>query len=72
MGTSGYMPCMECPGCCRPWQWDDYYDVHAGSERECPHCGVLVIVDTVDHVVHATLEVKGFEKRAVSAGAEPE
>ena len=62
MATTRDMPIVECPGCFKEWQWDDYYDVHVGSERECPHCETTVIVTCVDTVVRASIEVKGFHE----------
>jgi hypothetical protein len=64
MATIGDMPVVECPGCFVEWQWDDYYEIRPGTERECPHCATVVIVTEVDQVIRATLEVKGFEKRS--------
>jgi len=62
MATTGDMPIVQCPSCFKEWQWDDYYDVHIGSERECPHCECTVIVTCVDTVVRASIEVKGFHE----------
>jgi hypothetical protein len=64
MATTADLPVIECPSCFNEFQWDDYYDIHVGHERECPHCKCTVIVTTVDTVVRASFEVKGFERSA--------
>lgn len=62
MANTCDMPMVECPGCFKEWQWDDYYDVRTGTERECPNCGADIIVTSVDQIIRATVEVKGFHE----------
>lgn len=59
--TGADMPVMECPGCGKEWQWDDYYDVRVGSERECPHCEKTVEVIEAEQVLHCRFAVKASE-----------
>jgi len=58
MKTYGYMPMMECPACNKDWQWDDYYDVQEGTERECPNCGADVVVEWAEPLLHVCIKVK--------------
>lgn len=48
-------PMVTCPHCGVESQWDDYYDLRAGDERECEKCGKTVHVLSVEHVMHATV-----------------
>ena len=57
-GTMGYMPMMSCPSCNKGWQWDDYYDVENGDERECPNCGKVAVVSEKEVLMHVRLKAK--------------
>ena len=54
----GYMPMMVCPSCDKGWQWDDYYDVEDGDERECPNCGKVAVVSEKEVLMHVRLKAK--------------
>jgi hypothetical protein len=56
--TDGYLPMATCPACKKEWQWDDYYDVRVGSDRECPNCGVTVEVLRMETLIYCTFVVK--------------
>lgn len=49
------IPSAECPHCGAHFQWDDYYDLAAGDERDCPKCEKTIYVTEVDYIIHATL-----------------
>lgn len=49
------MPSAVCPHCGARFQWEDYYDLAPGDERDCPKCGQPVFVTAVDYIIHATL-----------------
>lgn len=58
---SSMMPMIDCPGCGKAWQWDDYYTIQVGSERECPHCGKTVEVIEAEQVMHCRFAIKASE-----------
>jgi hypothetical protein len=49
------MPSACCPHCDQSFQWDDYYDLAVGDERDCPLCEKNIHVTTVDHIMMVTL-----------------
>jgi uncharacterized protein (UPF0212 family) len=53
--TLSDLPMATCPHCGEEFQWDDYYDVRAGSERECPRCERTIHVLSVDTTITARL-----------------
>lgn len=55
--TYARLPIAECPYCEHEFQWDDYYDVKAGEEHECPLCRHSIHVLSVDTVIEARLGV---------------
>jgi excisionase family DNA binding protein len=52
------MPQAECPHCGASFQWDDYYDLAAGDERDCPKCDKPIFVTEVEYIMHATLSTE--------------
>jgi hypothetical protein len=53
--TSGFVPMLTCPSCDYEWQWDDYYDIKRGDERECPRCEKTAYVTDVDTQIYVCL-----------------
>lgn len=51
-------PMVQCPHCKKESQWDDYYDLKAGEERECEKCGKTIHVHSVDYVMYATVSTE--------------
>ena len=47
------LPIVCCPHCGAEQQWDDYYDLHAGSSRDCYECDKEIHVLSVDTVMYA-------------------
>lgn len=48
-------PMVCCPHCGKEQQWDDCYDLHAGSSRDCQHCEKEIHVLSTDTVIYARL-----------------
>jgi len=48
-------PMVCCPHCGKEQQWDDCYDLHAGSSRGCQHCEKEIHVLSTDTVIYARL-----------------
>lgn len=59
--TWNNMPMCECPHCKVDFQKDDYYDVEAGDEWECPTCDKIITVVSVDTITHVRLSVEKEE-----------
>lgn len=57
--THNDMPMCECPRCGHKWQQDDWYDVKAGDDWDCPKCEATLIVADVWQIV--TVELKAAE-----------
>lgn len=64
--THSYMPIVECPLCEQESQWDDYYDIKAGTTRECEHCGTELEVLSVDTTIECRIGIKGSEGKPAS------
>lgn len=56
--TYGTMPMVDCPHCGKEFQWDDYYDVKAGDERDCPKCERTIHVESADVAIEVILSTK--------------
>lgn len=56
--TLNDMPMVECPNCDEEFQWDDYYDVKAGSTRECENCGTELEVLSVDTSIQCRVGIR--------------
>ena len=57
-GSWQTMPMIDCPGCSKRFQCDDYYDLKDDDEINCPHCEKTMILTRVDHVMEVCLEMK--------------
>lgn len=49
------IPVVRCPHCGAEQQWDDYYDLHAGSSQDCEKCEKEIHVLSVDVVIYARI-----------------
>ena len=54
---SGF-PMATCPHCEAEFQWDDYYDLAAGSEHDCPKCERTIYVLDTDIEITARLSTE--------------
>lgn len=51
------LPMVECPACKKESQWDDYYELDTGSQRECPKCDEVLVV--TDHYIGINVAASG-------------
>jgi hypothetical protein len=51
------LPIVTCPACQKETQFDDYYEMRAGDERECRHCEATIVVTSVVTCTYVTVKV---------------
>ena len=49
------LPMVTCPYCTTEFQKDEYFNVTAGDEWECPHCERTIYIEFVDHITQVTI-----------------
>lgn len=49
------LPMVRCPHCEYEFQWDDYYDIDAGSKIDCGDCERTIWVAEAYIAVHVRL-----------------
>ena len=52
------LPICKCPHCGNQFQWQDYYDLKAGSTTECPVCEKTIHVLCMDHTINVELSTE--------------
>ena len=60
-GQWNTLPVVTCPGCDFEWQLEDYCDIDADTEIECPSCEKVIEVVSRAVIIEVWLKMKDSE-----------